>query len=289
MRTYLDCYPCFLRQALEAARAVGADERTQHAVLVHVMAELTMMDLSNTPPEIGHQIHRLIRNKMNVDDPFAEIKAKSTREALALYPKLKELVAQAQDPLECAVRLAIAGNVIDLAQVDAPSDRQAMWASVEEIIQQPFAIGDLDLLKEKLAQTERVLYLSDNAGETVFDRVLIETMKVPTTYVVKGAPVLNDATAEDAIAAGIGLVADIIANGADAPGTILAHCSPKFRDTFEQAELIIAKGQANYETLSDYDRNIFFLLKVKCPVIAQDIGVPVGSIVCKGGGEHARV
>ncbi len=123
------------------------------------------------------------------------------------------------------------------------------------------------------------VYLADNAGETVFDRVLIETLAKPTTYVVKGGPVLNDALLEDALDAGLDRVADIIDNGSDAPGTILDLCSATMRAEFDAASLIVAKGQANYETLSDCPRDIFFLLQVKCHVIAQHVGVPVGSMV----------
>jgi uncharacterized protein with ATP-grasp and redox domains len=128
-----------------------------------------------------------------------------------------------------------------------------------------------------------VLYLADNAGETVFDRLLIETLDVPVIYAVKGGPILNDATQEDALAAGIGRAAEVISSGADAPGTILSRCSGEFRQLYDRSELIIAKGQANYETLSEEGARVFFLLQVKCPVIARDVGTPVGSIVLRRG------
>jgi uncharacterized protein with ATP-grasp and redox domains len=136
-------------------------------------------------------------------------------------------------------------------------------------------------MREKLAAAGHVLFLADNAGETVFDRVLVETLPVPVLYAVKGGPILNDATMEDAIAAGLDQCATLSSTGSDAPGTIVALCSKGFRRQYSAAPLIIAKGQANYETLSDAGPRVFCLLQVKCPVIGRDIGAPVGSIILR--------
>jgi hypothetical protein len=126
-----------------------------------------------------------------------------------------------------------------------------------------------------------VLYLGDNAGETVFDRVLIEALEPPVLYAVKGGPVLNDATLDDALAAGLETCATIIDNGSRAPGTVLDLCSAEFRGAFDAAPLVIAKGQANYETLSEAGPRVFCLLQAKCPVIAEDMRVPVGSTIVR--------
>ena len=279
MKTYLDCYPCFLRQALEAARVNGAREPEQRAVLVQVMRILETVDLAATPPEIAYRVHRIVRATLQVGDPYRTLKAESTRQALSLYEHLRSLVEAAADPLEVAVRLAIVGNLIDYGPPGAPADISALRIAIDGALQRPPAINHLEVFRNRLADAEQVLYLADNAGETVFDRVLIETLARPTTYVVKGAPVFNDAMLEDALAAGLDRVARIIDNGSDAPGTILDQCSAAVREEFGAASLIVAKGQANYETLSDCDRDVFFLLQVKCPVIARYVGVPVGSMV----------
>jgi hypothetical protein len=278
MRTYLDCYPCFVRQALDAARLAGAAEEQQYLVLHRSLELLREIELSSTPPETGARLHRLVRQMVDHGDPYRTAKARSTEEALALYPRLEAKLAEAQDPLDVALRLSIAGNIIDFGlSVDYD-----LWATVERVLEQPFAIDHRDALREALAQAEAALYLGDNAGETVFDRLLIETLDAPVTYAVKGGPILNDATREDALAAGLDRVAEIVDTGSEAPGTILADCAESFRRRFEAAELVIAKGQANYETLSGVGAaGLFFLLQVKCPVIARDIGVPVGSIVLK--------
>ena len=279
MKTYLDCYPCFLRQALEAARMAGASERQQKAVLDRVLDVLGQIEPSSTPPEIGDQVHRIVRQEMSNSDPYRVAKEASTHQALALYPRLRSLLAEANDPLEVGVRLSIAGNIIDLAV----SGEYDLWDTVERVLAQPFAINDGVALREALSGAGQVLYLADNAGETVFDRLLIEVLDVPVIYAVKGGPILNDATREDALAAGVDRVAEVTSTGSDAPGTILDRCSEEFRRLYDEAELIIAKGQANYETLSEESTKVFFLLQTKCPVIARDVGVPVGSIVLKQG------
>jgi len=224
-------------------------------------------------------VHRIVRQLTGDDDPYAAVKAESTREALRLYPRLKALVAEDGDRLERAIRIAIAGNVIDFA-TGADFD---IKEGLERILNQPFAINDIAAFRKALSEARSVLYLGDNAGETVFDRVLIEALDVPVIYAVKGGPIINDATVDDALAAGLDEVAEVVSTGSDAPGTILSRCSAEFRALYERAELVIAKGQANYETLSGEGGRLFFLLKVKCPVIARDIGAPVGSIVLKRG------
>jgi uncharacterized protein with ATP-grasp and redox domains len=279
LRTYLDCYPCFLRQALDAARRAGADDTQQQAVLDRVLEALRQIKPSATPPEIGDQVHRIVRQVAGNGDPYRETKAASTRQALTLYPRLRRLVREAGDPLDVAVRLSIAGNIIDAAR----SQECDLWGTVERVLAQPFAADDGAAFREALARADTVFYLADNAGETVFDRVLIEVLDVPVVYAVKGGPILNDATREDAIAAGVDKVAEIVSTGSDAPGTILGHCSEEFREMYGQAELIIAKGQANYETLSDEGPRVFLLLQTKCSIIARDVGTPVGSIVLKQG------
>ena len=279
MRMYLDCYPCFLRQALDAARYAGADDKRQRRVLSHVLDLLKRVEPSRTPPEIGDQVHHIVRRICGNGDPYRAEKDASTRQALALYPQLKAHVQQADDPFDVALRLSIAGNIIDLG----PGRTYDLWGAVERVLSQPFALDDRAPLRQGLEQADEVLYLADNAGETVFDRILIETLDVPVTYATKGGPVLNDATQEDARAAGLDAAAALIDTGSDAPGTILDRCSAAFRACYHSAALVIAKGQANYETLSGAGPKVFFLLQTKCPVIARDLGVPVGSIVVAQG------
>ena len=277
MRTYFDCYPCFLRQALSAARRVDADEAQLHAVLMEVLDLLRDIPAGATPPEMAYHVHHIVRAQVEAEDPYREAKAASTRQALALYPQLVSQVDKSDHPLATAIRLSIAGNIIDLAV----GDDYDLLESLTRVLEQPFAIDDRAELFAALAEAEFVLFLADNAGETVFDRVLVETLDVPVTYAVKGGPILNDATRDDARAAGLDEVATLVDTGSDAPGTVLDLCSPAFQSLFASAPVVIAKGQANYETLSAADPKVFCLLQIKCPVIAQDIGADVGDIAAR--------
>ena len=143
--------------------------------------------------------------------------------------------------------------------------------------------GGLTVLRalEKALPEYDFLYLGDNAGESVFDKLLIETINKPVFYATREVPVINDVIIDDAIASGLNSVAEIISSGSPAPGIILPLCSDEFLSVFQKADMIISKGQGNYEGLSDADRNIFFLLKAKCPVIAKDLNVNVNDIILK--------
>ena len=277
MKTYLDCYPCLLRQALSAARRAGASENQQHSILLKTMEELSAFPSNSTPPQLAYRIHQQVQQLTNNIDPYRDDKDQATQQALALYPELKKKVREASDPLEMAIRIAIAGNIIDLGVAESYD----LEATLKRVLTQPFAINDLVALRSALARSVSVLYLADNAGETLFDRVLIESLELPVSYAVKAGPIINDATHEDAVAAGIDQIAEIIDNGSNAPGTLLDQCSELFCKRFAQADLIIAKGQANYESLSDNPAPIFFLLQAKCNVIARDLGIAEGGTVLK--------
>jgi damage-control phosphatase, subfamily I len=278
MEIYLDCYPCFLRQALHAARLAKGSSIQQHQVVIKTMKLLEKLRPGTTPPEMACLVHRIVRKEISSADPYEKLKHESTQAALSMYPKLKHLVDDSEDPLNTAIRISIAGNIIDFGVSDHHHD---LWDTVEKVLKQQYEINDGKKLRSELQSADHVLFLADNAGETVFDRVLIEQLPIPVIYAVKGAPTLNDATAEDAISAGVDSVARIVDNGADAPGTILSMCSPEFIDIYKAAPLVIAKGQANYESLSSAGSKVFCLLQIKCPVISKDISAPVGGIVIR--------
>jgi uncharacterized protein with ATP-grasp and redox domains len=279
MRTYLDCLPCFLSQALRAARMATDDEARIKRVLDEVGLMLREIPLESTPPESGRRIYRKIGEITGNRDPFRRLKDEGTREALALYPSLKGRVAASSDRLATAIRIAIAGNVIDFG----PNRAFDLEREIDSTLEKVPAIWDDAALRHALSGTDDILYIGDNAGECVFDRVLIEELKSPVTYVVREVPVINDATFEDALQAGIDQVATIISSGTDAPGTILHTCSSEFKEVYHRAGCIISKGQGNYEALSGERRPICFLLKAKCRVIADDMGIQEGDIVLKSG------
>jgi len=284
MKTYLDCLPCFLNQALRAGRMVTNNEMKLKRILDEVGMMVKDIPLENTPPETGDIIYRKIREISDESNPYKKIKQKNIKEALSLYPSLKETIEKSNDRLLTAIRFAIAGNVIDFG-VNKKFD---INQEIDEILRKKFAIFDFKKFKEFLAHSKEILYIGDNAGEAVFDRILIEEMKKPVTYVVRGVPVINDVTYEDAIQAGIDKVATIVSSGTSAPGLILKKCNPEIKSLFEKAEFIVSKGQGNYEGLSNERYPIFFLLKVKCWVIANDLGVNDGDIILKGNFKNKR-
>ena len=279
MKTYLDCLPCFMSQALRAARIATDDEKKIKKVLDEVGMMLKDIPLESTPPESGRMVYRKVSEITGNSDPYKEIKSESTKKALSLYPSLKSQVEKSNDRLLTAIRVAIAGNVIDFG---ANRDFD-LRKEIKEIIDKDFAICDYGAFKECLDKAHEILYIGDNAGECVFDRILIEEIKKPVIYVVRDVPVINDATYEDAAQAGLDKSAIILSSGTDAPGTVLKTSSAEFKEVYNNSRFIISKGQGNYEVLSNEKRPIFFLLKVKCQVIARDIGVDEGDILLKGG------
>lgn len=275
MKAKPECDACFLRQAADAAGRARVPTDAVAPLLEAVAGELARTSSDVTPPVRASRVHALVRRLSGDHDPYRAAKAEATRQALALYPRLRQLVSESPDPLDTAIRLAIAGNIIDLG-VAAEYDLEA---SIDRVLTTPLAIDHTEHLREALGNAERILYLADNAGETVFDRLLIEALDRPVTYMVKGGPAVNDATREDALAAGLEGVCEIIDNGAATLGTLLNQSAPDIRRRFDSAELVIAKGMANFESLSGSRKGLFFLLQAKCAVIAAHLGVPEKGLV----------
>jgi len=279
MRTFLDCYPCFLRQAIEAARMSGATPAQEKDVVLSIMEILKDTEDGATPPVIGTKVHQIVREIVDNPDPYLEVKREATDKALSMVPELRSLLNASEDRLATALRLSIAGNIIDFG----PKPDFDLWDVVDQVLNEDLAIDDTDVLLTHLREVKSVLYLADNAGETVFDRLLIEELPKPVIYTVRGGAVLNDATLEDAIAAGIDQVGKVIDTGARVPGTVLSMCSQEFQEVFNKAELVLSKGMGNYETLSEVHAPILFLMRVKCPIIGADVGAPINSAVIKKG------
>jgi len=279
MKTYIDCYPCILRQAVEAARMAKATPSQEHEIVLKALDILRFLPEGTTPPAIGTQVHRIVREITGIQDPYAEVKQEATVKVVSMLPKLQKIIDSSDDRLETALRLSIAGNIMDFG----PNPNYDLWEIIQKALTQDIAVNDLPILRERLGTAESILFLGDNVGEHVFDKLLIKELPLPVTYVVRGDAVLNDVTLKDAQAVGLDKVAKIVDNGARVPGTILSKCSKEFRERFNDADLILAKGMGNYETLSEVKAPIFFLFQVKCPIIGLDIDAPTGSTVVKKG------
>jgi uncharacterized protein with ATP-grasp and redox domains len=279
MRTYFDCIPCFVRQVLDAVRMTTTDKLIHEKVLREALRLGSEMDLQQSPPAMAQKIHRFIRETTGMEDPYLEVKNRFNKLALQMYPDLREQVEASADPLQTAVRLAIAGNIIDFG-VNSEVKPGNVERTIAESLIEPFNMQTLENFRNAIATAKDILYLGDNAGEIVFDRLLIEQLPCEkVTFVVKGGPILNDATIEDAQIVGLTDIVDVVDNGSDAPGTILESCSEAFCRKFEESDLVISKGQGNFETLSDIEKNIFFMLRPKCSVLAQHLGCEIGRLV----------
>jgi len=279
MRTYLECIPCFLRQSLDGAKLVSSDRGLQEKVLREVLERASQMDLSENPPAMAQYIHRLIRHHINNDDPYRQIKQKYNQWALELYPYLKERITVSDEPLGVALRLAMAGNIIDFGANGGLTAEQAQ-VTIEQALSVPLPGGALEHFNRATGQAQQILYIGDNAGEIVFDRLLLEELpREKITFAVRGGPVINDVTREDAQMTGITDIVKVIDTGSDAPGVILENCSETFKRYFEQSEIIISKGQGNFESLNEVPKRAIFLLKAKCPVIADHLQCNIGDWV----------
>jgi Uncharacterized conserved protein len=278
----LDCFPCFLRQTLEASRISGADEKTQREVLNSVMRALQNLPEKRTPPQIGRLIHKTIREAAGNPDPYKEIKQDHNEQVLKMEADLTNLVNESSSPLISALKLAGAGNLIDLGP-------ERKWNDVSEVFEgfmdKNSSFFDYPTLENSLKNSSALLYIGDNAGEIVIDKILVKLLIQETdtdiTYAVRGMPIINDATMEDAKFVGITDIVRVIDTGADFPGVDLESSSEEFLHYYYKSDMILAKGQGNYESLSDENENIFFLLQAKCPVIADKIGCKVGDLVLK--------
>jgi hypothetical protein len=260
--------PCFLQQAIKCGDLLNLSPEQSKQVVDRVAMRIPQLAIEKSPPWNSRIIYDEIQAITGIDDPFLEIKKQSNQQAMQLYDMAKNRVQESDDPLKMAIRIAAAGNVIDYGtQHTIPEITTAFNNSLD----QDFSVFCYDTFQKRLKDAEKILFLADNAGEIVFDRLLLETIQKPVTVAVRGLPIINDALRQDAIDVGIDRVASIIDNGAGYPGTVLEKCSQSFQQTFGQADLIISKGQGNFETLCDTDAPICMIFMVKCQQVVKHV------------------
>ena len=277
MKAFLDCVPCAVRQALETVRRVTDDREVQLQVLREVCRRLVDVHVDQTPAALSRVPDQVVAEVTGQSDPYAREKRDYNARVLALYDHLKELLDGAENRLHRALQLAVAGNVIDLG-IGKAFDIDHEIAGV---LDRGFARDDSPALEAELAAGRRnVLYVLDNAGEIVFDRLLIEELSDhEVTACVRGGPIINDATMADARQVGLTDVCPVITTGSDAVGIEWDEASDDLKRAFGEADIVIAKGQANFETLAGSDRSVYFILKAKCDCVAEELGVRLGDVV----------
>lgn len=278
MKINEQCLPCLVNQAIKTANLTNAQNREE--LYKKIFALLSHLDFSKTNPEVVGESYRLIKQHIGCDDPYKETKTYYNQFFLANIDIYNEKIHSIED----AVKYAIVANIIDFNPVhsNVNEDIRNFFSNIDNL---EFAINDIDLLLDDIQKAKSILYLGDNCGEICFDKLLINRMKNANPqcqiyFGVRGEAVVNDNTEEDAYSVGMDEYAAIVSNGDYSLGTIISRTSPEFREIYRNADVVIAKGQANYESLSEEDKNIYFLLMAKCKVIAEYIGVEEKALVC---------
>ena len=286
MKIHPECYPCLLRQAYSTLKLITEDSTLQERVLKEIMRLLSTYEGEDPPPRVSRLVYGTIARETGVKDPYRDKKRECNRMALDLYPRLKEMVARSPDPLFTAVKVAIVGNIIDFGV-----GRSFQLESLETIERLALTIDHYEVFLEDYRRAQTVLYIGDNAGEVVFDRVLLEEFRGKEVYyAVRSGPIINDVTLEDAYETGIAGVARVLESGSWAPGTLLDEVNPSFKDLFWGADMVISKGQGNFETLDEASREVYFFLRAKCEVVACLLGVQVGdTLLIKKGRQTAVI
>lgn len=275
MKVSRECISCLARQAVEIAEEATSNVAVQEEIIKRSLKELGELDFNETAPEIAFRMHQHAKGITGNNDPYARLKMQYNEIAKEIYDRINEekWLEKSENPFDMACRLAIAGNIIDFS-VGLKLEHSDILKSVEDSVKHHIFGTGSTALKEAVKKSEKIMYIADNSGEIIFDKFLLQYLPMhKVTYVVKGGPIVNDATMEDAISTGVVDLVKVIDNGHCAQGTLLKDCSSTFISEFNESDLIISKGQANFETLSDIkDKKIFYLLRAKCSSVAAAIG-----------------
>ena len=278
-----ECVLCIINQSTKVAKAIEADESLSHKLTSTVEDMSKSFSFDDTPPEIAAYVYEKMAEIANKHDLYDDVKEHSTQKALSFVPILKDKLKDSDDKLLTATKIAVAGNVIDLAaEVEFDLEDE-----LEKIFHTEFAYNDFQLLKDKLSDAKSVVILGDNVGEHIFDHMFVETLKelypnLNITYMVRGNPIINDVTIKEAKEAGFDKICNLVDSGVNTPGFTYSRATPKAKEFFDSADIVISKGMGNYECMSpSHRKDICFLLKVKCSVVASSLGKEIGDIICK--------
>ncbi len=276
METDIQCIPCTIHQCINTLNVCRVSDTVKKKTIKALLKRLKDVDFSLPPAHNSDLAYMVCKEITNIADPYYKLKRKYNSLALKIYPNLKKLVGNSPDPLYAAAKVSVEGNIIDLG-ININRGKELDFKQIlTDIGKMPLAINDFDKFKIDLANASSILYIGDNAGEIVFDRVFLkELIKEHKNIVfsVKSGPIINDATREDAEEAGINNLVKVIETGSDRSGVNFGHASNEFLKEFAKADLVISKGQANFESLDTVDKNTYFILKAKCEQIARRLNV----------------
>ena len=278
-----ECVSCIVGQSDRVCEAIGADDKLREKILLHVSRASKEFDFLKSPPEVASDVYEDMADMAGVSDLYKELKSHATQKAQEFIPLLKQTLESCDDKFMTLLKIAVAGNVIDLAaEVTFDLDEE-----LDKIFHTNFSVDDTQLLRDELFRAKRVLYIADNVGEHIFDYLAIETLQVlyphlHVSYMVRGNPIINDVTMLEAKEAGFDTLCHLVDSGVNTPGFVYNRASDEAKELFDSADVVITKGMGNYECLSPSPRErLFYLLKVKCGVVADSLGREVGDIICK--------
>ena len=276
MKVHAECYQCFIGQAIRSAKFHRSDRYGLLEPVKNVVRVLQDIDVEVPPPLISEDVYGTIKKTLGIEDPYAEIKKKYNDIALSYEEFMKDEIENSENPLLFAIRLALAGNIIDFGSQIKSFDLEGV---IDETVHNPLDMTDFALFEKSIKKAKKVVLLADNAGEIVFDKILLKTIKtlypdIELYAIVRGAPVINDVTMDDALYVGLDEIAEVVSSGQVIPGFWPETASKYARDVFERADIVISKGQGNFETLSEFeDERVYFLFLVKCSVVARYLGM----------------
>ena len=277
------CVGCIINQSVKVADAINAEPSLKDELTSTIEVMSKDFSFTQNPPEIASYVYEKMSKIANKKDLYDEVKAHSTQKALSFVPLLKEKLSSSSDKLLTATKIAVAGNVIDLAaEVEFDLEEELM-----KIFDTDFAQNDFSKFQVSLQKARNIVILGDNVGEHIFDYMFIETLKelYPNAeyyYFVRGTPIINDVTMLEAKEAAFDKLCNLVDSGVNTPGFAYSRATKEAQKLFDTADLVISKGMGNYECLSPSHReNICFLLKVKCGVVANSLNKEIGDIICK--------
>jgi uncharacterized protein with ATP-grasp and redox domains len=281
MNIKLECIPCTLNSYLRLAETGVIPESQKEVILRQMLKLFATLDFNQSPPVLGCKMHALIRESINDPDPYHRIKEEYNHMMMDLYPEFEGMINGSEDPFDTAMRLAIAGNVIDFGS----QHQFDVMETINRVMDAKLAIDHSRQLRADLEQADSLLYIGDNCGEIVLDKLFLSLLKVPHKYfAVRDSPIINDVTYEDAILTGMDKIATVITTGDNSPGAVWESTSEQFQKVFKNADLIISKGQGNLEGLLDVaHESIYFLLVTKCDLIAKRVGTKKEEFIVKKG------
>ncbi len=276
METHIECIPCILQQCANTLQLSRVSQAVKRKTMKKLLSWLEDVDFTNSPAQNSDLAYMACKEVTKIRDPYYKLKKKYNQLALEVYPRLKRLVDDSTNPLYTAAKISVEGNIIDLGINTVGQKEFDFNKIIQDVEDIPLAINDFDQFCIDLKQAENLLYIGDNAGEVVFDRVFIKELVKQhknIVYSVKSGPIINDATREDAEEAGINNLVKVIETGSDRSGGNFQHVSEEFLKQFNKADIIISKGQANFESLDAMGKNTYFILKAKCGRVADRLKV----------------